>query len=183
MDAWGSNFESLKQTIPSSQDLRTQADSAVMQMNTARLARVETMMCEINSKLELILDTMTKPAQQSAPAVIVETKAQPVSVETKAQPGRKVGISTQAIIIKWIEECDGGMKMFAKRAKAGFVVANLVECTPSEKKNRPATHRLHIHDRLLTRKFRPAIFGITEAREVVAYLEYLGVKVKTNGLI
>jgi hypothetical protein len=169
---WGRNGREV--TSQTSQDRAEQ--------NTARLARVETMMCEINSKLELILDTMTKPAQQSAPAASVETKAEPVSVEAKTQPGRKVGISTQAIIMKWIEECDGGMKMFAKRAKAGFVIANLVDCTPSEKKNRPATHRLHINDRLLTRKFRPAIFGIDEAREVVAYLESLGVKVKTNGL-
>ena len=151
-----------------------------LQIDSAnRLARLETMMCEINSKLELILDTMTKPAQQSAPAVSVETKAEPVSVEAK----RTTGLPTIAQIDKWAETHDGGMRMLKLRAKAGFVIATITEKSRAADNSHKYTHRLTLRDRLVNREYNPTIFGITEAREVVAYLESLGVKVKTNNLI
>jgi hypothetical protein len=166
LDAWGSNFERVKQTIPSSQD---------MQINTARLERVETMLSEINSKLELMLDTMTRPAQQSAPAVSVETKAEAdVTVNNK---------STIERIKRWVDEQPGQLPLFKRRASAGFVSARLSGRTQSATASQRHTHQIEIRDQLTRAKYNPSIFSVHEAREVVAYLESLGVKVKTNKLI
>ena len=159
---------------------RTSEDRA--EQNTARLERVEfnldrvqTILCEINSKLELILDTMTKPAQQSGPAVSVETKSE----EAK----RTRGLPTITQINKWAETHDGGLRMLKQRAKAGFVIATITGKSRAANDSHKYTHRLNLKDRLVNREYKASIFGITEAREVVAYLESLGVEVKTNNLI
>jgi hypothetical protein len=149
-----------------------------LQIDSAnRLARLETMMCEINSKLELILDTMTKPQQPEAEAkaVVVQAKVE--------EPRRTTGISAIAQINKWAEGHDGGMRMLKQRAKAGFVTATIIEKSAHADSSHKYTHRLNLNDKLVSRYYHPTIFGITEAREVVAYLESLGVKVKTNNLI
>jgi hypothetical protein len=151
------------------------------EQNTARLARVETMMCEINSKLELILDTMTKPAKESAPAVTVETKAEP---EPKSnEPKRMVGPSAQMQIVRYIEQQPGGTAVFKKLASAGFVSARIRTKPPGCPPSHRYTHTVIIRNSASgLPKFEPTIFGIDEAREVAAYLESLGVKVNSKAL-
>jgi hypothetical protein len=157
-----------------------------LQIDSAnRLARLETMMCEINSKLELILDTMTKPAQQSAPAgsvaqaVTVEAKAQPENVEAK----RMFGPSAQTQIARWIEQQPGGLAVFKKLVSAGFVSARIRTKPPGCPPSHRYTHTVIIRNSASgLPKFEPTIFGPTEAREVVAYLESLGVNVNSKAL-
>jgi hypothetical protein len=148
--------------------------------NEMLLTRVETMMSEINSKLELILDTMTKPAQQSGPAVSVETKSEePQSNE----PKRMLGPSAQMQIVRYIEQQPGGTAVFKKLASAGFVSARIRTKPPGCPPSHRYTHTVIIRNSASgLPKFEPTIFGIDEAREVAAYLESLGVKVNSKAL-
>jgi hypothetical protein len=157
------------------------------EQNTARLARVETMMCEINSKLELILDTMTKPAAKAQ----AEAKAADNAEAIQLQLDNVVVASNDTHRVrpqhhmrdkmkKWIESHEGGMNLFRKRADAKHVTATLY-CDPDTV--RGYTHRMKLSDSLVGRQYCPRFCNLDEAREVAAYLQSLGVKVKTNGLI
>jgi len=168
-------------------DVTSQTSQDRFEQNTARLARVETMMCEINSKLELILDTMTKPAakSQSEPEAADNTEAIQLQLDnvvvlshnkTRVRPQYHMRDKMK----KWIESHEGGMALFRKRAEAKHVMATLY-CDPDTV--RGYTHRMRLSDSLVGRQYCPRFCNLTEAREVVAYLESLGVKVKTNNLI
>jgi len=161
-------------------DVTSQTSQDRFEQNTARLARVETMMCEINSKLELILDTMTKPAKESPPAVSVEMKSE----EPKSnEPKRMLGPSAQMQIVRYIEQQPGGTAVFKKLASAGFVTARIRTKPPGCPPSHRYTHTVIIRNSASgLPKFEPTIFGTTEAREVVAYLESLGVKVNSKAL-
>jgi hypothetical protein len=168
-------------------DVTSQTSQDRFEQNTARLARVETMICEINSKLELILDTMTKPAAKAQP----EAKAADNAGATQLQLDNVVVASNDTHRVrpqhhmrdkmkKWIESHEGGMNLFRKRAEAKHVMATLY-CDPDTV--RGYTHRMKLSDSLVGRQYCPRFCNLDEAREVAAYLESLGVKVKTNNLI
>jgi hypothetical protein len=168
-------------------DVTSQTSQDRFEQNTARLARVETMMVEINSKLELILDTMTKPAAKAQP----EAKAADNTDATQLQLDNVVVATNDTHRVrplhhmrdkmkKWIESHEGGMALFRKRAEAKHVMATLY-CDPDAV--RGYTHRMKLSDTLVGRQYCPRFCNLDEAREVVAYLQSLGVKVKTNNLI
>lgn len=106
----------------------------------------------------------------------------------REKPRRRVGLPAKTQVESWIMKEFTSTMIFTLAAKAGIVRANV---TP-RRKNAPAnhyyTHQLEI--RALDRKrgdgrvatFRPSLFGIDEAREVVAYLESLGVNVNKSAL-
>lgn len=173
-----------------------------------RLENVERKIDQVVAKLDMILDSMTKPTQYiGAPAPVegeftfsvpksniapgimdVLNKAKEPLFKQPAQsveqePKRLIGPPAKTQITKYIEQQPGGMAVFKKLAAAGFVSARIrtkpAACPPSHR----YTHTVIIRNSASgLPKFEPTLFGITEAREVVAYLESLGVNVNTSAL-
>ena len=137
---------------------------------------------------------LTKPEENSEAKSTIDlfraydaNTMQPVEFKPE-EPRRMSGDPAKEQVAGWIIEQYRTMAMFALAAKNGLVKAKV----SLKRKNAPDTHRythqLEIIAKDRKRKdgrplaFRPSLFGITEAREVVAYLESLGVKVNTNAL-
>lgn len=105
---------------------------------------------------------------------------------TEEEPKRTNGKTAIQQINNRIEEYWGGMQSVRLKTANGLVTATLNNVKPRECNY--YTHVVKVTDKVAkTEKkdkhtIQPTIFGITEAREVVAYLESLGVKVNTNAL-
>lgn len=152
----------------------------------------------INNKLDMILDALTKPAEKADSEdvstielfrVYPEEPARPVAYDVtcnvvQQESKRTKGKPAIQQIETRIEKYWGGMKSVRVKASHGLITAVLHANNP--RAGNYYTHTVSITDTVAEnkkkRKFQPTLFGITEAREVVAYLESLGVKVNTNTL-
>ncbi len=170
-----------------------------------RLESVERKFDQIVNRLDMILDAMTKPTVTNAEAEpklwpahtpMDESEAkstiglfraydantmEPVDFKLE-EPKRLSGKPAKEQIERWIEDHFRSVTIFSLTAKAGYVTAKIEAKAGKADDTHRYTHRLRLKDDATGEAFNPTLFGITEAREVVAYLESLGVKVNTNAL-
>lgn len=97
-------------------------------------------------------------------------------------PKRMSGLPAKQQIEQWIARNFQTIIYFRRAAQFGLVTAKIEAKSVKADSTHKYTHRVKIKSTVMPGSFNPTIFGIDEAREVVAYLESLGVNVNTSAL-
>lgn len=101
---------------------------------------------------------------------------------TEEEPKRMSGKPAKQQIEQWIDRNFKNMVFFKRLAEFGAITAKIEAKSKKADSTHKYTHRVKIKSTVMPGSFNPTIFGIDEAREVVAYLESLGVNVNTSAL-
>lgn len=137
---------------------------------------------------ELPQATFSVPKSNIAPGIMdALNKAKEPLFKQPAQsveeePRRMSGLPAKQQIEQWIARNFQTIIYFRRAAQFGLVTAKIEAKSIKADSTHKYTHRVKIKSTVMPGSFNPTIFGIDEAREVVAYLESLGVNVNTSAL-
>lgn len=167
-----------------------------------RLEGVERKIDQVVAKLDMILDSMTKPTQEEKAKAFIDrwadnapsfNPARPAALDvddeycsmkmpkSTHEPKRLSGKPAKVQIEDWIRRNFKTLVYFKKAAQFGLVVANVEKRSAKANSTHRYTHRIKFSGSF-PESFNPTVFGQRELDEVIAYLESLGVNVNTNAL-